>query len=213
MDVRAQTFSDARPFVIGYAGSVTAKPQMDLLLKALRSVNWTLGRRSVEVVLYGMRFVLEADASCNIRFAGYHDTNEVVRHLAAETDALYLPQCFEKQSLTYATMSFPTKFSTYAAARRPILLHAPPESTVGPVLSRYSMGIWCQDMTIATLVTSLTELATNRDFHEAAVRGCQIAVEQEFNPAHFRAQLHSFLDIGPEWQPGVRKSYANSSSL
>jgi len=64
-----------------------------------------------------------------IEVAGHLDESEAIERLR-RCFALYLNYPFGWRDRVLRRTSFPTKFSTYICAARPILVHAPPDSTI-----------------------------------------------------------------------------------
>lgn len=186
--------------VIGFAGSVSAAPQLNLLAAALDSLDWSVAGRPVELHLYGLRFVLESRVPRNIRYCGYHSVPSTVAQLAATADVLFMPQPFDEASRSFTELSFPTKLSTYFASCRPILLHSPAYSSLGKFLEQCPFGVWCQDMEIDSLRKSLLTIITQPELRQRSLQAIQQAVAQDFNPSRFKEQLFAFLGIETDWQ-------------
>jgi glycosyltransferase involved in cell wall biosynthesis len=138
-------------FVIGFAGSVTAREEVELLCRALDAMNWTLSGRRVRLRVFGLRFVCQAQAPRWIEYRGYvPDTADVVRGLGA-CDLLFLPQPFGAPGRPFAEYSFPTKFTTYLAAGRPMLVLTPAYSAVGEFCREHELPIVCDRSEIVAI--------------------------------------------------------------
>ncbi|MCA9138975.1 MAG: hypothetical protein KDB00_19520, partial [Planctomycetales bacterium] len=186
---------ESKPFVIGFAGSVTAKPQLELLQEALDRVDWQINGREIRLDLYGLRFVLHSRTARNVRYCGYRSVDDTVAALSETADLLFMPQPFDKQSASFTELSFPTKLSTYFAAGRPVLLISPPKSSLGEFFDKHPFGVWCSEMNADRLLESLRTIATDPHLQQAATETIKRLLQDSFNADHFRKQLHRFLAI------------------
>ncbi|MEM6472698.1 MAG: hypothetical protein AAF802_24265 [Planctomycetota bacterium] len=192
---RNATRDDTGPFVIGFAGSVTAKPQLDLLQRALDQLGWQIEGREIRLDLYGLRFVMQSRCARNVRYCGYRTVKETVQALAETADVLFMPQPFDKQSASFTELSFPTKLSTYFAARRPILLLSPEQSSLGEFIQKHPFGTWCRTMEVEPLLSSLTSILTDAELAESTIQCIDELLENSFSLGHFRTQVHRFLSL------------------
>lgn len=193
-----QSLSDndaGKPFVIGFAGSVTAKPQLELLQQALDRLDWQIDGREIRLDLYGLRFVLQARTARNVRYCGYRSVQDTVESLSQTADLLFMPQPFDKPSASFTELSFPTKISTYFAVGRPILLLSPQKSSLGEFFTSHPFGVWCREMQADRLLESLREIMTNPELQTSSVQTIQQLLKQSFNKGHFGKQLHRFLAV------------------
>ena len=145
-------------WLIGYAGSMTTPDCFRAFVQALDRLNWKIGKREIALRMMGVRYLLESQRPQRIEFLGYRNTNEEARQYLAECDLLYLPQSFDADSRPFSELSFPAKLSTYVAAGRPILLHAPEYGSLAEFWNKHELGPWCRSV--------------NSDALEAAMRRC-----------------------------------------
>ena len=136
-----------RPFVIGFAGSVTAPDELEFLQTTLDTMNWKVGDRPIILRLFGMRFTVSAMAARRIEYCGFLRNQTDLLNQLSDCDLCFLPQPFAPEKRLIAEYSFPTKLSTYLDAGCPVLLLAPPNAS----LSRYREGHvnrsdWCSDL-------------------------------------------------------------------
>lgn len=180
-------------FVIGFAGSVSARPQLDLLQQVLDRMNWRVAGRPVRLDLYGMRFVMEAQSGRTVLYHGYRSVEETVDRLAKTADVLFMPQPFEERLRSFSEFSFPTKLSTYFAAQRPILLLSPPYSTLGDYIRKHPFGVWCSSMDVESLTESLTKLGSDTELRQRAIGVIRRQLQVCFNSEYFSEQLKQFV--------------------
>ncbi|MDV6033270.1 MAG: glycosyltransferase family 4 protein [Phycisphaera sp. RhM] len=181
------------PIVIAFAGSVSARPQLDVLQRALDLMHWKIGGREVRLDLYGMRFVLESRGPRNVRYCGYRSVAETVEALCKTADVLFMPQPFESELASFTELSFPTKLSTYFAAGHPILLLSPPVSSLGEFFQECPFGVWCQEMEPSKVAEAIEKIVTDKQVRATALQNIRQQLEGAFSQNFFREQLHRFL--------------------
>ncbi|MEO1615690.1 MAG: glycosyltransferase [Planctomycetota bacterium] len=186
--------SEDAPYVIGFAGSVTAKPQLEILQEALDETDWFLNGRHVRLDLYGLRFVLQARCKRNVRYCGYQSVDQTVASLSESADLLFMPQPFDSASQSFTELSFPTKLSTYLAVGRPILLLSPANSSLGEFFQQHPFGVWCKEMDRIRLAESLREISSNQSLANASSETIRSLIDEQFNHQFFRRQLTQFLN-------------------
>jgi hypothetical protein len=180
---------------LGFAGSVTAAAEIEAVMRALDTVGWKLQGRRVVLRVYSNRFVCTADCERHVEFLGYAaDTPDVVRGLAA-CDILLLPQPFSVRDDPFVRYSFPTKFTTYLAARRPILLIAPETSALVGYFRNNDLPAVCAELSAAEILSQVESLldpgcvATCKDRY-------RVAAERDFSVSVFRRSLAALLATG-----------------
>jgi glycosyltransferase involved in cell wall biosynthesis len=150
---------------IVFAGSLTSAsiPGIDLLVNALRSEVLAGLRWSID--LYGATpQEVERHGWCDERIRSHGWTSQKVLHSALRTaDVLYLPYPFDQALARFMRTSFPSKLADYLTAGKPLLICAPPDSTV---MSYARMGGF------AEVVDSL-----NQDLFAAALLRLATSVE------------------------------------
>ncbi|MCA8992780.1 MAG: hypothetical protein KDA88_12400 [Planctomycetaceae bacterium] len=124
---------------IGFAGSITTPDCIRSFISTLDGLGWNIAGRKVCLRMLGARFQLGTLSKQWIEYLGWRDVSET-RDLLGECDLLYLPQSFEPKLRHLSELSFPTKLSTYVAARRPILLQAPEYASLREFWARYPLG-------------------------------------------------------------------------
>lgn len=155
-------------FVIGFAGSVTARDELELLCRALDSAHWMVAGRRARLRVFGLRFVCQAQTARWIEYRGYvPETADVVAGLA-ECDVLFLPQPFGPQGRAFSEYSFPTKLTTYVAAGRPLLILTPESSALADFCREQDLPVVCSELREAALLDHLRRLAADGD-HVAQV--------------------------------------------
>jgi hypothetical protein len=120
---------------VGVLGSTYGYGQLPVLGRAVALAAGRLGVRGRVVVLgrgHGDRLREEMSGRVEVEAAGHVSEAEGVERLR-RCFALYLNYPFGARDRVLRQTSFPTKLSTYVQAARPLLLHAPPDSSVVPL--------------------------------------------------------------------------------
>jgi uncharacterized protein Usg len=144
------------PLRLGFAGSITTPDCIQSLIAALDSLQWRIGDRDISLRMLGCRFQLWSRNRQNIEYLGWRDASET-RDLLSECDALYLPQSFKPELRHLSELSFPTKLSTYVAARQPILLHAPDYGSLSTFWQQYALGPRVGNLQSTDVMTALQQ--------------------------------------------------------
>jgi hypothetical protein len=179
---------------IGFAGSLTARDAFKTLIAALNEASWKIAGREVVLRIIGARYTLAARQAQRIEYFGWRSVEETVA-LLSECDATYLPQPFADCDRTFTRLSFPTKLSTYLAAGRPIILHSPPDSSLGGFYRRYPFGVWCDTLDAAQLGQKIALLLTDDAVYQAGVSQVQAALRDEINEDVFRRRFAEFVGV------------------
>ena len=183
------------PFRIGYAGSVTAARTFESLLTALASSRWRIAGRPVRLTLMGRRFEVSSRGTpAHVTYLGWRSHEECIRRLS-ETDVTYLPQPFDPRFQPRATLSFPTKLTTYLAAGRPILVHSPPGSSLAAFFKQHPVGVWCSELDQGAVLQALTRLLTEDEIYARATDAGRAALERQFTEGIFRRAFAQFVGV------------------
>lgn len=124
---------------IGFAGSITTPDCVQSFIAALDGMEWQHAGTNICLRILGARFQLGTRCKQWIEYFGWRDVTET-RNLLGECDVLYLPQSFLPHLRHLSELSFPTKLSTYVAARTPILLQAPGYGSLSSYWQSYALG-------------------------------------------------------------------------
>lgn len=175
--------------VIGFAGSDTARPEMLMLLSTLDRMQWQLQGRQVILRVFGLRFVCEGRVPRRIDYRGYLPEIAAVVKGLSDCDLLFLPQPFAPEAASFTRYSFPTKLTTYLAARRPILLFAPDHSALTTFFRDNEVPLICSQTTESALIESLEALATDTALQRTAQEQIEAGTRSAFSVELFQRQL------------------------
>ncbi len=117
---------------VGILGNAYRYQQLPVLAEAVRlaaSRAGVTGRLIVYGQSFGDRLRKETHGKIDVVVRGHVDERTAAAQLSREALALYLNYPFTAAEKVLRETSFPTKLSTYLLCARPILVHAPPNST------------------------------------------------------------------------------------
>ena len=163
---------------VGILGNVYGYAQLPILARAVTQAAQRLnvpGR--VVVVGQGFGDRLQAELSnmphLVVEVTGHLDESAAVRRLQ-DCFALYLNYPFSFRDCVFRTTSFPTKLTTYLMAARPILIHAPADSTVRLLAGPDDYALPWETLVESDAVELLEHLwrmpGSDRSFHTEADR-------------------------------------------
>jgi hypothetical protein len=199
--------SNSDRITIGFAGSITAQEPFRRLIETLDANNWRLCGKSVTLRLIGCRYTLDSRRPQHIEYFGWRSLKETLR-LLAESDLLYLPQPFESHLRPLAELSFPTKLSSYLAAGRRVLLHAPEYASIAPFLLDYPIGVHCLSLETDVILSSLEQLMTMAD--STVTNAIDAARRDEFNDEVFHARFRELVSFKPNDFPNSSAAFATT---
>jgi glycosyltransferase involved in cell wall biosynthesis len=184
----------ARAFRIGFAGTMSAPEEFRSLIEALTRVRWHIAGKRFAMTVIGRRIDVRADVPVDIEFLGWRSVDDTI-DILSRCDICYLPQPFSPASPEFTTLSFPTKFTTYLAAGRPILLHAPPHASLVPYQQRAPFAVWCRSLDSDAIIAALTQIATDRDEYVRLAANGRRLLEEEFTEESFVSAFARFLGL------------------
>jgi len=121
---------------VGVLGSTYSYGQLPILARAVEAASKALGVPGRVLVVgrsHGERLRAEMGERVEVEVLGHVEESEGVERLR-DCFALYLNYPFGPLDRALRRLSFPTKLGTYVLAARPILIHAPGDCSVMPLL-------------------------------------------------------------------------------
>lgn len=179
---------------IGFAGTLYDQSQLDCLLGALNRLNWRIHGRDVRLRMIGnfYRFTKLAQPA-RVELLGWRSTEET-RQLLGQCDFTYLPVSFLPHFAEFARLAFPTKLSTFLAARRPVLVHAPDYAAPSSFCRELGFGTVCSSMVPDDLAKALVAVSS-QESRVSLMRGVDDTSALYFSRDVMRRQFAKFLDI------------------
>jgi len=173
LHAREADISSDRPFQAGsmehmniaYAGTFTGAMQdgLELLLKLICSEkmttynlkSWHVHAYAPEGSFPGLH---QAKEKGRLTLHGWVSQAALAKALA-EADALFLPLSFKKDQQEMVTTAFPCKTSDYLAAKRPIVVLAPPYAALTAYSRQHGLAIVVDRLDETALADALGEIA------------------------------------------------------
>jgi glycosyltransferase involved in cell wall biosynthesis len=196
-------------FRIGFAGTMSAPEEFRSLLEALRKVHWQISGKKIAITVIGRRIDVRAETPVDVAFLGWRSVDETI-DLLSRCDVCYLPQPFSPTWLEFTTLSFPTKFTTYLAAGRPIFLHAPANGSLVPYQRREPFAVWCRSLDPDAIIAALTRITTDRVEYLRLMANGRRLLEAEFTEENFVSAFARFLGVA---RTALRASAAGSEAV
>lgn len=181
-------------FVLGFAGGMYAHSAWNSLLDALDQIAWRLGDRPVVVRVTGPGFGFHRQAPVYIEYLGWRPPRPDTVDILASCDANYLPQPFEPTLSDLARYSFPTKLSSYVAAGRPVLIHAPSHASLIPFHQRFPIGPCCTSLGVEEIIASLQSLVAPPEYARAA-QSVQRVARTELSQETYLQRFAEFVGV------------------
>lgn len=179
---------------IGFAGTLYDSSQLNCLIQALAALGWRVGGRKLKLRIIGNYFRFNRlNAPANIELLGWR-TSEDARKLLRECAFSYLPIPFGSYFSEFARMAFPTKLSTYLAADRPVLVHAPDYADAANFCRTQGVGAVCGSMDPEELRLCVEEMVERMDdvaLRDAVERTCR----DHFSRPVMRRNFADFMGV------------------
>jgi hypothetical protein len=194
----ARVDRDAVGLSVGILGNTYRYDQLPVLAEAVSLAASRVGAKG-RVIVYGQSFGdrLRTDVAGRIDVVarGHVDEATAVAQLRNEALLLYLNYPFTPGERVLRETSFPTKLSTYLRCARPILVHAPPNSSTSDLcLDEPAFARSWTDMNPASGADALVDFwnapGIDESFHAAAER----TRLKYFNPDHNRSTIARLLN-------------------
>lgn len=190
----AQSLTDSDTLTIGMAGQLYSSNEWETLLLALNSADWKIGNRKVRVKVLGRSLSISTGARVNVEFLGWRDQEETI-DLLSKMDVLYCAYWFDETFKEEASLSFPSKLTTYLAAGRPVFFHGPTYASPAKFLTENDAGVQCNSLDSAEVLKVLNNLVGDQKLYEKATANGTIAFHKHLTLTTMRQQFARFLDI------------------
>lgn len=186
---------DRDVFRIGFAGTLYDTGQLNVLLAALHSINWTLDGRRVVLRMIGNYYQFHhLTAPSHVELMGWRETDET-RKLLAECDITYLPVSFQQHFSDFARLAFPTKLSVYLAVGRPVLVHAPADASVVAFCQRQNFGVACPSMDRDDMRDALVRIGSGLTASDRFAMAARETCEAFLSHAVMKRQFARFMEL------------------
>lgn len=182
---------------VGILGNNYSYEQLPLLCRAMILAASIIGTKCRLVLIgdgYGNRLKKEFDQQLEIEVAGHLDEEAGIDVLQSCL-VLYINYPFTKSFQVFRHTSFPTKLSSYIRTVRPILIHAPIDSSINE-LSTMNMNTYIykwNSLLIEEGVNSLIDCWENRNHLNTWENSAEIIRQTYFDPSTNRARIHKLI--------------------
>ncbi|MDQ3652572.1 MAG: glycosyltransferase [Acidobacteriota bacterium] len=157
-----------------------------------------LGRKDVKLHLYTARSLEElaaANISGPIVCHNHHVLSEMPR-IQQQADLLFLPLAFNSPYPDLVRTAAPAKMGEYLATRRPVLVHAPPDSFPAWYFREHRCGVVVDRTNPAALAEAIEQVLNDKELqHELGARAWERA-RTDFSIATARAKFIELLERG-----------------
>ncbi len=180
-------------FRIGFSGSLYALDAWAALLAALDELQWRIEGRRIIIRLFGAKPPPLGYRPANIEWMGWRQEREVVDMLST-CDICYLPYPFGAKWRDVVRTSFATKYSAYAATGRPVLVHAPAESSIALFCAEHGAGFNLDSLDTAAIVCTLKKLQDKKLLGQLEA-GARDALNGPLSAKYNLTQFRKFMDL------------------
>jgi glycosyltransferase involved in cell wall biosynthesis len=181
---------------VGVLGSTYSYEQLPALGRAVASAASQLGVAGEMVVMgrsYGERLREEMRGQIEVEVTGHVDEADAVPILRG-CFALYLNYPFGWRDAVLRQTSFPTKLSTYVQTARPILIHAPADSSVMPLVGADGYAAHWGSRNEANGAATLVDLWRKAASHESQHCAAEAVRLRYYDRSKNRRTLFKALD-------------------
>ena len=187
---------------VGVLGSTYSYGPLPILARAVASAAKTLGVPGKIRVIgksHGDRLRDEVGRLIEVEVVGHVNEVEGAR-LLRDCFLLYLNYPFGRLDATLRRTSFPTKLGTYAMAARPLLIHAPVDSSVIPLteIADYAHHWGSSDIAegASILKRAWSDPRSSRSYHDQAEVVRRRYFDLEVNRQTLFNALNQLVEVG-----------------
>ncbi|SKC94042.1 TylF/MycF/NovP-related O-methyltransferase [Paraburkholderia hospita] len=181
--------------VLGMAGQFYANAEWQTLVKTLNQSSWSIGGRDIRLLVLG-HYIPDSDIpEGKVEFLGWKSQKEAIRILAEQTDVLYCPYPFDPALAEVSRLSFPSKLVSYFAAGRPVLLHAPLDSSPAVFLKKTGAGLVTASSGASNVYNAIERLAEDPGLFKDLAAASQHVFSTEFTLERMRDRALEFFGV------------------
>ena len=157
----------------------------------------SLGRPEIKLHVY-TNVSTESLSAQGIRgpvvYHPYRDVSEMPR-IQMEADVLFLPLAFRSPYPGLVRTSATTKLGEYMAARRPVLVHAPPDSFVSWYFRRHDCGVVVDESDPALLAKGVERILDDEGLRRRLTENAWRLARTDFSISTARAAFAGLLGL------------------
>lgn len=182
---------------IGMAGQLYSAAEWENLLLTFKHTNWKIGKRKVKLKVLGRALSLNSNTPMNVEFLGWRSQAESIEILS-QLDVLYCAYWFDPVFREEASLSFPSKLTTYLAAGRPVFFHGPEYASPARFLKQHEAGALCHDLARTSIYNELEKLASDADRYRQLAENGSKAFHEHLTLSTMRKNFAEFLGLHSE---------------
>ena len=189
-------YDPERGLQIGVLGNPYSYRQLFMLVDAVARAASTIGTRGRLLIIGqgpGARVREYARGQVDVEVTGHLGEPAAIERLKS-CFLLYLNYPFSIRAAVLRQTSFPTKLSTYVMAARPLLQHAPPDSSVADLSSLTDYVAPWGDERIETGVESIVRAWNDQDLHQCRDFQAEVVRRRYYDLETNRATLFRALN-------------------
>lgn len=184
-----------RPSIrVVYTGAVSPA-QIDALQNLIDALD---GTSQIELHIYsGQSRGLLDELGLQGHFVHHgHERLSAMPRVQSEADILFLPLAFDSPYPKLVKTAAPFKMGEYLAARRPILVHAPPDSFLSWYFRRYECGVVVDRPDPALLAEAIVRLASDEPLQKRLASRAWERARLDFDSERARRSFLNVLSTG-----------------
>jgi hypothetical protein len=191
-NIHIQNNSYSGPFVIGYAGSFYTPEVWDALFETFNLINWKINDREVIIRIISNSIYFNPRSKCRIDYWGNRPVSDVI-DILSHSFVNFVPYRFSETSKYGSTVSFPSKISTYLAAKRPIFTIAPAYSTPFEFVNSKEVGIACDSLNPQDILKSINRFFFDGLIYKKMINNCERVYNLSFHPEVLSKKFNEFI--------------------
>ena len=186
---------------IVYTGSIS-ESHYDALRNLVTAIE-LIGRRNVKLHLYTFTSTDRLAAEGIRGPVVYHGHESVftMPSVQREADILFLPLAFESPYPELMRVSSPSKIGEFLAARKPVLVHAPPDSFLSTYFRRYECGLVADQNKPEAVAEALEKLMDDSELRQRLSANAWIRATTDFSLPVAQSTLATLLDLNLQSDP------------
>lgn len=193
---------------VGVLGSTYGYGQLPILARAVETAAGRLGVAARLLVVgqgHGEQLRSEFAGRVEVESTGHISEADAVPLLRG-CFALYLNYPFGRRDAVLRQTSFPTKLSTYVQAARPLLIHAPADSSTMPLVGPDGYATAWADADPAHGADALADAWGRPENHGSRHEAAERVRREHYDPGRNRAALFGALDALVPPPDGAREA-------
>jgi glycosyltransferase involved in cell wall biosynthesis len=124
-----------------------------------------------------------------------HEPVAAMPTIQRQADFLFLPLSFKTPYPELIRVSSPSKIGEYLAARRPILVHAPPDSFIATYFRRHDCGLVVAQNDPTVLARALEKILVDKELQTRLIGNAWQRAQADFSLNAARSKFARFLQL------------------